>query len=52
MAKNLVTFRLFGLIPGSIGLSGTFVKLDRTTVKVVFEKPKFTLLGQTFGEWH
>lgn len=49
LAKNLVTFMLFGLIPGSIGLAGTFVKVSSRTVKVVFERPRFTLLGQTFA---
>jgi len=49
LAKNLVSFKLFGILPGSIALVGTFVKLNAKTVKVLFERPKFTLLGQTFS---
>ena len=51
LAKNLVTFWLFGLIPGSIGLTGTFVKLDKSIVKVVFERPRLTILGQTVSSF-
>ncbi|QDZ23741.1 putative plastid-lipid-associated fibrillin [Chloropicon primus] len=49
IVKNMVTFHLFGLLPGSIQLAGTFVTKENSTVQVVFERPKFTLFGQTFN---
>ena len=50
LAKNLVTFLLFGIMPGSIALEGTFKKVGKKTVKVIFNRPKFTLLGQTVSD--
>jgi hypothetical protein len=47
LAKNLVTFLLFGVMPGSIALEGKFKKVGAKSVKVIFNRPKFTLLGQT-----
>jgi len=49
LAKNLVTFALFGLFPGSIALVGKFEKVNPKTVRVFFEKPKLTLFGKTFN---
>jgi len=44
-----VTFNCFGIVPGSVGLIGTFVKVSSKTVKVLFERPRFTFLGMTFA---
>ena len=48
VAKNLVMFKLLGIFPGSIALVGKFAKNKSKTVRVRFQRPKFTLVGQTF----
>ncbi len=44
-----VTFRLFGLLPGYVGLRGRVAEAEgnRDTVSVMFEPPVLSLLGLT-----
>ncbi|KAK9841011.1 hypothetical protein WJX81_005276 [Elliptochloris bilobata] len=47
LATNKVAFRLFGCVPGHVGLRGTVEPIgdDRDTVKVRFQRPELLLPG-------